>query len=103
VARTTVINMVVVGEIVYLFNVRHFTASAFTRDTWLGNPVALGTVVITLVLQMLLTYAPPMQQLFGTAALDAGSWGVIGALAGGMFLAVEAEKWLLRRRGVHRM
>ncbi len=102
-ARTTVINLVVMGEIVYLFNVRHFTASAFTRDTWLGNPVALGTCAITLVLQMLLTYAPPMQRLFGTAALDAGSWGVIAALAGGIFLAVELEKWLLRRRGVQRM
>ena len=102
-ARTTVINMMVMGEIVYLFNVRHFTASAFTRATWRGNPVALGTVVVTLVLQMLLTYAPPMQRLFGTAALDASSWGVIAALAGGMFLAVEAEKWVLRRRGVHRM
>ncbi|WP_300659282.1 HAD-IC family P-type ATPase [Hydrogenophaga sp.] len=102
-ARTTVINMMVMGEIVYLFNVRHFTASAFTRATWRGNPVALGTVVVTLVLQMLLTYAPPMQRLFGTSALDASSWGVIAALAGGMFLAVEAEKWVLRRRGVHRM
>jgi magnesium-transporting ATPase (P-type) len=102
-ARTTVINWVVLGEIVYLFNVRHFTASALTRDTWMGNPVAVGTCAITLVLQMLMTYAPPMQRLFGTAALDAGSWGVIAALAGGMFLAVEAEKWLLRQRGVHRM
>ena len=102
-ARTTVINMMVMGEIVYLFNVRYFTASAFTRDSWIGNPVALGTVVVTLVLQVLLTYAPSMQRLFGTAALDASSWGVIAALAGGMFLAVEAEKWVLRRRGVHRM
>ena len=102
-ARTTVINSVVLGEIVYLFNVRHFTASALTRDTWMGNPVAVGTCAITLVLQMLMTYAPPMQRLFGTAPLDAGSWGVIAALAGGMFLAVEAEKWLLRQRGVHRM
>ena len=69
----------------------------------MGNPVAVGTCAITLVLQMLMTYAPPMQRLFGTAALDAPSWGVIVALAGGMFLAVEAEKWLLRQRGVHRM
>jgi magnesium-transporting ATPase (P-type) len=102
-ARTTVINLVVLGEIAYLFNVRHFTASAFTRDTWLGNPVALGTVVATLVLQMLLTYAPPMQRLFGTAALDAGTWGVIAAWAIGLFLAVELEKWVLRQRGVHRL
>ena len=29
-ARTAAVNMLVVGELVYLFNVRHFTASAFT-------------------------------------------------------------------------
>ncbi len=102
-ARTTVINMMVVGEIVYLFNVRHFTASALTWETWLGNPVAVWTAVITLVLQLLLTYAPPMQQLFGTAALDAPTWGVIVALAVGLFVAVEAEKAWLRYRGVHRI
>ncbi|MDP2015297.1 HAD-IC family P-type ATPase [Hydrogenophaga sp.] len=100
-ARTAVINTMVVGEIFYLFNVRHFTASAFTRDTLLGNPVAVWTSAITIVLQLLLTYAPPMQQLFGTAALDAPTWGVIAALAAGMFVAVEAEKVWLRYRGVH--
>lgn len=100
VARTAVINMMVVGEIFYLFNVRNFTATAFTRDTLLGNPVAVWTSAITLVLQLLLTYAPPMQKLFGTAALDAPTWGVIGALAAAMFVAVEAEKAWLRRRGV---
>ncbi|WP_201450007.1 cation-translocating P-type ATPase [Hydrogenophaga sp. PBL-H3] len=100
-ARTTVINTMVVGEILYLFNVRHFTASGFTRETLLGNPVAVWTGVITLVLQLLLTYAPPMQQLFGTAALDATSWVVIAALAVGLFVAVEIEKAWLRRRDVH--
>ncbi|PZO13814.1 MAG: carbonate dehydratase [Burkholderiales bacterium] len=99
-ARTAVINMMVVGEVFYLFNVRSFTATAFTRDTLLGNPVAVWTSAITLVLQLLLTYAPPMQKLFGTAALDAPTWGVIGALAAAMFVAVEAEKAWLRRRGV---
>lgn len=102
-ARTTVINTMVVGEILYLFNVRHFTASGFTRETLLGNPVAVWTGVITLVLQLLLTYAPPMQQLFGTAALDATSWVVIAALAVGLFVAVEIEKAWLRRRDVHRI
>ena len=102
-ARTTVINLMVVGEIFYLFNVRHFTASGLTWETLLGNPVAVWTGVITLVLQLLLTYAPPMQQLFGTAALDAPTWGVIVALAAGLFVAVEAEKAWLRYRGVHRI
>ncbi|MHB8950167.1 MAG: cation-translocating P-type ATPase, partial [Rhodoferax sp.] len=39
-ARTAAVNMLVFGELVYLFNVRHFTASAFTRDILTANPVA---------------------------------------------------------------
>ncbi|HYP66651.1 MAG TPA: cation transporting ATPase C-terminal domain-containing protein [Thiobacillaceae bacterium] len=47
---------------------------------------------------LLFTYAPPMQQLFQTAALDAASWLVILALGLGKFLAVETGKSMLRRR-----
>ncbi len=97
VARTAAVNMLVVGELVYLFNVRHFTAHAFTRDIFTGNPVALWMSVLLIGFQLLFTYAPPMQQLFQTAALNAASWLVILALGLGKFLAVEAEKTVLRR------
>jgi magnesium-transporting ATPase (P-type) len=103
VARTAVVTMLVISEVFYLFNVRHFTASALRWETLVGNPIAVAAVVITLVLQSLFVYAPPMQQLFGTAALDLASWGVILALASAKFLAVEAEKGVLRRFGVQRM
>jgi magnesium-transporting ATPase (P-type) len=103
VARTAVVNMLVLGELVYLFNARYFVASALARDTLTGNPMALWASVILIVLQMLITYAPPMQALFGTAALDGASWLLITALAAAVFLAVELEKWVLRRRGVQRM
>ena len=96
VARTAAVNMLVVGELVYLFNVRHFTAHSFTRDILSGNPVAFGVSVLLVVFQLLFTYAPPMQQLFQTAALDAATWLVILVLGFGKFLAVEAEKAVLR-------
>ena len=103
VARTAVVNMLVLGEMVYLFNVRHFTASAFCWETLTGNAIALWACAITLVLQLLLTYAPAFQALFGTAALDASSWALIASLAGVKFLAVEAEKLILRWCGVNRL
>ncbi|WP_126462992.1 cation-translocating P-type ATPase [Sulfuritortus calidifontis] len=102
-ARTAVVNMLVLGELVYLYNARHFTAHAFARDTLYGNPVAFWTCVILIGLQLLFTYAPTMQQLFQTTALDWTSWGLILALAAAKFLAVEAEKWLLRRLNVSSM
>ena len=103
VARTAVVNMLVLSEVLYLFNVRYFTASAFSRDALTGNVIAVAAVVVTLVLQALMTYAPPMQQLFGTASLDGMSWALILALASAKFLAVEAEKAVLRSLGVRRM
>ena len=102
VARTAVVNMLVMSQVAYLFSVRHFTASALRWETLLGNPIAVAAVAITLVLQSLFIYAPPMQQLFGTAALGLASWGAILGLALAIFLAVEAEKALLRWRGVRR-
>jgi hypothetical protein len=54
-------------------------------------------------LQALLTYAPPMQALFGTAGLDAMSWALIVGLASAKFVLVELEKAVLRRFGVRRM
>ncbi len=102
-ARTAAVNMLVVGELVYLFNVRHFTASAFTRDILAGNPVALWMSVLLVGLQLAFTYAPPLQALFQTTALDATAWAVIGGLGVLKFMAVEAEKAVLRRLGVTRM
>jgi magnesium-transporting ATPase (P-type) len=102
-ARTAAVNMLVMGELVYLFNVRHFTAHSLGRGTLLGNPVAFWASVGLVALQIAFTYAPPMQQLFRSTPLDATAWGLIVALGVAKFLAVEAEKWLLRRLGVASM
>jgi magnesium-transporting ATPase (P-type) len=83
-----------------LFNVRHFTSSAFVRGILTDNPVALWMCVLLIGLQLLLTYAPPMQRVFQTEALDATSWAVILGLGGLKFLAVEAEKAVLRRMNI---
>ena len=96
-ARTAAVNMLVVGELIYLFNVRYFTAHSFTRDIFSGNPMACWMSLLLIGFQALFTYAPPMQQLFHTEALDAASWLIIVALGLFNFLAVEAEKTLLRR------
>ena len=103
VARTAVVNMLVMSEVCYLFNVRRFTAPAWGAGGLLGNPIALWTCAATLALQALFTYAPPLQALFGTAPLDAASWGLIVALAFGKFVIVEGEKAVLRGLGVRRM
>ena len=103
VARTAAVNMLVVGELVYLFNVRRFTAHAFTRDTLRGNPVALWMCALLVALQLAFTYAAPMQRVFATTSLDAWSWLVIALIGLFKFLAVEAEKAWLRHRHIKSM
>lgn len=102
-ARTAAVNMIVTCELFYLFNVRHFTEHAFKRETLTGNPVALGVAAILVGLQLLFTYAPPMQQLFRSVPLDASSWAVILGFGLLLFVLVEAEKAVLRRARVHRI
>ncbi len=97
-ARTVAVNVLVVGEIFYLFNSRYTLASALSREGLLGNRYALLAVAVLVVMQALFNYWPPMQGLFGTAALDLAAWWRIIALGLLVFLVVEAEKALLRRR-----
>jgi magnesium-transporting ATPase (P-type) len=102
-ARTAAVNMLVVGELVYLFNSRHFVAHSLARDTLTANPIALWASVVLIVLQLAFTYAPPLQFMFRTVPLDVASWALILGLGLVKFLAVEAEKAVLRRFGVQRL
>ena len=102
-ARTAAVNMLVVGELVYLFNVRHFTASAFNLETMTGNRVALLVSAILIALQLLFTYAPAMQQIFQSTSLDLLSWAFILTLGLLKFIAVEVEKAVWRVCKIERM
>ncbi len=102
-ARTAAVNMLVMHELVYLFQARHFTASALRAETLTGNPVAIRVALALVVVQAVFTYAPPMQALFKTVALDAQAWLLIAALGAATFLAVDLEKAAWRRLGTLRM
>ncbi|WP_374344214.1 cation-transporting P-type ATPase [Azonexus sp.] len=96
VARTAAVNMLVVGQIFYLFNCRRLTASVLSGEGMLGNRHALQAIAALLVLQFAFTHLPFKQELFGTAGLDAAAWLRIGLAGFGLFLMVELEKALWR-------
>ena len=95
-ARTVVVNVLVMCGIVYLFNCRYLMASVCSRRGLLENRYVLMAVGLLLLLQLLFTYLPVMQQLFGTTALDASAWGRIIAVSLLLFLIIEFEKYILR-------
>jgi magnesium-transporting ATPase (P-type) len=102
-ARTMAVNVLVFAEILYLFNVRHFTKSALNVEAFTGNRIAIIVTGLLILLQLAFTYAPPLQQVFATEGLGFASWAVIVGLAAAKFLAVEAEKAFWRRRGIRRL
>jgi magnesium-transporting ATPase (P-type) len=98
-ARTAVVNAIVVLEIAYLFSVRYQRSTSFSWRGALGTrPVLIGVGSVT-ILQLAFTYAPPLQALFATKALDPFLDGLpILAVGLGLMLILEAEKGVRRRR-----
>lgn len=97
-ARTAAVNTLVFGQIFYLFNCRRLTGAILSREGFLGNPFALQAIAVLLVLQALFTYLPLAHALFGTVALEADVWLRIFLAGSLVLIAVEAEKWIWRRR-----
>lgn len=94
-ARTVAVNTLVVCQAFYLLSVRFMQTSAINPGVVSGNVWVPSAIAAILLLQIGFTYLPPMQFLFETQPLGAEHW-LLMLLAGVLvFLAVEAEKWLV--------
>lgn len=96
-AGTVAINTLVVGQIFYLLNSRHIYASVWNPKDILGSRPVIWSVLAMVVLQLIFTYAGPMQYLFQTKGLDAAAWGRIIAFGLLLFILVELEKTVWRK------
>ncbi len=95
-ARTVAVNAITIGQVFYLLNSRYLIESSLSPAAHRANgylPLGIGAVVI---LQILFTYAPPLQRLFATEAIPARAWPWL--FLGGVvfFLLVESEKLIIR-------
>jgi magnesium-transporting ATPase (P-type) len=95
-ARTVAVNAITIGQVFYLLNSRYLLDSSFSLKAHMGNkylPLGIGAVVI---LQLLFTYAPPFQAMFGNEGIPLWVWPRL--IAGGLlfFIVVEAEKFIIR-------
>ncbi len=98
-ARTVAVNAITIGQVFYLLNSRYLLDSSLSLTAHFGNkylPPGIGAVVI---LQLLFTYAPPLQRLFDNEAVPLRIWPWL--FAGGIvfFLVIEAEKLIIRSTG----
>ena len=101
-ARTAAVNAITIGQIFYLLNSRYLLNSSLSLTSHLGNKYLFYGIGAVVVLQLLFTYAPPLQAIFGNEAIPLRVWPWL--LLGGFlfFLVVEAEKFIIRSAGTLR-
>ncbi|RGE45077.1 HAD family hydrolase [Comamonas testosteroni] len=95
-ARTIVVNALVIMEIFYLFSVRYTQGTSLSLQGVLGTPAVLLGVATVTVVQLLFTYAPPMQALFDSRPVDMTAGLLALGLGIALLLLLEIEKLLMR-------
>ena len=95
-ARTVAVNAITIGQVFYLLNSRYLLDSSLSLKAHMGNRYLPYGILAVVILQLLFTYAPPFQAIFGTEAVPLWVWPWL--LVGGLmfFLVVEAEKFIIR-------
>jgi Ca2+-transporting ATPase len=94
-ARTVAVNVFVFSEMFYLFNCRSLEHSMFHVGVFSNLWVIFGSLTMT-ALQLLFIYWPPMQKLFGSAAIGYDEWLLILGVALIIYLTVGFEKFVRR-------
>ena len=95
-ARTVAVNVIIFVAIFYLFNARSLIRSPFQLG-FFSNPWAVGGSILMVLIQILFTYLPLMNRIFGSAPLPLFLWLdvlMVGIIA---YILIEVEKWLRRR------
>jgi cation-transporting ATPase F len=93
VARTVVVNTIVLVELCYLLNCRSLTHSVWSVG-WFSNPWLLVGCAGMMAAQMTFTYLPVLNGWFGSAPVPLESWLRIVGVGVLASMAVGFEKWV---------
>ena len=91
-----VFTVLTLSQMAHVLAVRSERDSLFTQGLGSNRPL-LGAVALTFALQLATIYVPALQPIFKTQPLTAAELLLCLALSAITFLAVEAEKALIRR------
>jgi len=94
--QTMVFTVLTLSQMGNVLAVRSERASFFQLGIWTNRPM-LGAVLLTFVLQMATIYIPALNPIFKTQPLDADELILCLALSSVVFVAIETEKWFIRR------
>ncbi len=68
----------------------------------LANKPMLGTIALTVALQLMIIYVPFFNDLFTTEPLTWAELGIVLAMSSVVFWAVEIQKLIIRQRDIER-
>ena len=90
-ARTAAVNVLVFGELFYLFSCRSLTRSMFALGVFSNKWILFG-VSGMIILQISFTYLPVMNRFFHSAPIDAYSWLRVLTVGLLVYISVSIEK-----------
>ena len=94
--QTMVFTTLCLLQLGHVLAIRSERLSLFKQGL-LSNKMLLGSVLVTLLLQMATIYVPALNTLFKTKPLSAGELLLVFGLSSTVFVAVEIEKFFKRR------
>ncbi|HEY8887402.1 MAG TPA: cation-transporting P-type ATPase, partial [Gallionella sp.] len=100
--QTMVFTVLTLTQLVHVMAIRSEKESLFTIGLFSNRPMALA-ILVTFLLQMATIYVPALHPIFKTEALDVEELAVCLVTSCVVLLAVEFEKWLVRRGWLYRM
>ena len=99
--QTMVFTVLTLTQLVHVMAIRSEKESLFAIGIFSNRPMALA-ILVTFLLQMATIYVPALNPIFKTEALDGGELAACLVISGVVLLAVEIEKWLVRREWIYR-
>ena len=95
--QTMVFTVLCLSQMGNVLALRSERESVFTQGLFSNKPL-LGAFCLTILLQMATIYVPFLNPVFKTQPLSLYELLITAGLSSVVFFAVEADKWLRRRR-----
>jgi Ca2+-transporting ATPase len=95
--QTIVFNIMCLSSLSHVLAIRSDRYSLFQAGLFTNKPL-LASVLFTFFLQLVVIYSPFFQGLFKTVSLSLKEMIVCVLLSSMIFVAVEIEKWFIRRK-----
>ncbi|MCR4303795.1 MAG: calcium-translocating P-type ATPase, PMCA-type [Gallionella sp.] len=98
--QTMVFTVLTLSQMGHVLAIRTEKESLFSAGVF-SNPLLIFAVLLTFALQMATIYLPALNPIFKTEALSMGELALCLVLSSVVFIAVEIEKWLVRRGWIY--